>query len=66
MLKNVRKFISNFIFSKVSTDVRDVNNDDGEYARVLSRSSIDDGENNNDIDNVDDDHDHDDSEVMAV
>jgi len=50
-VKKVRKFISKFL-SKVSTGVRDVNDDAGEDVRVLSRSSLDDGED--DVDNGDD------------
>jgi len=52
-VKKVRKFISKS-FSEVSTGVGD--GDDDEDVRVLSRSSIDDGEDVEDVD-VDDDHD---------
>ena len=68
-VKKVRKFISKFFFSEISTGVRDGDDygrgkdvrvlsrssiDDGEDVRVLSRSSIDDSE---DVEDVDNDHD---------
>ena len=56
-VKKVRKFISKF-FNEVSTDIRDGDDDGGsEDVRVLSRSSIDDDEDVEDV-NVDD---HDDN-----
>ena len=48
-VKKVRKFILKF-FSEVSTGVRDRDDDDGEDERVLSCSSIDNGEHVDDYD----------------